>query len=310
MSMQTRTGLKVGISLPQLFPQGRVDHVHLRDFVRRAEALGFHDGWLTENILSPSFYLEPVAYMAHLAAMTEKLRLGVAVIILNTRNPVQLAKALATVDQLSGGRVTVGFGLGAGTASYPTFGVPEDRRVARFEEAIRVLKALWTEEHASMPGQFWRLDAAAMQPKPVQKPHLPIIFGGHSEPALRRAVRLADGWMAAGSSSTDESIQHLQLIRRYLDEAGRPRASFMLSKRIYIALEDDETQARERLSQALSYQYGSRSVEGKGVAATPARAIEIIGRLRDAGLDHLVLNPCYDHARQMDMLADAVVPHL
>ena len=129
--MKTKSGLRFGISLPQSFPKEQIDHGYLREYVLKAESLGFDDGWLTETILSSNFHLEPVTYISYLAALTTRLRFGVAVIILNARNPVQLAKALATVDQLSNGRVTVGVGIGVGSANYPVFGIPPERRVAR-----------------------------------------------------------------------------------------------------------------------------------------------------------------------------------
>lgn len=308
--MKTKSGLQLGISLPQNFSNEKLDHAYLREYVLKAESLGFEDGWLTESILSSGFNLEPVTYIAHLAAITTRLRFGIAVIILNTRNPVQLAKSLATVDQLSNGRLTVGFGIGAGTGNYAAFGIPPERRVARYEEAIHVMKALWTEESATFKGNFWTLDGARMKPKPVQKPHMPLIFGGHSEPALRRAVKMGDGWMAAGSTSTADSLVSLKQIRGYLADAGRREADFWLSKRIYIAVDDNEARARERLSAALSYQYGGRDQSDVGLAATPSRAVEVLGTLREAGARHILLNPSYDHMQQMDMLMDKVIPQL
>ena len=307
--MKTTGGIRLGISLPQNFPEQRVDHAYLRNYIGQAEAMGFDDGWLTENILSPNFQLEPVTYLSHLAAVTERIRLGVAVIILNTRNPVQLAKALATVDQLSNGRLTVGIGLGGGTQKYAAFGVPAERRVARFEEALQVMKALWTQESANLQGDFWRLEDARMQPKPLQKPHIPILFGGHSEPALRRAVRMGDGWMAAGSISTEQSIASLKQICGYLAEAGREESRFMLSKRLYIAVDDNEALARQKLTAALSYQYGGDQ-STMGLAATPNRAVEVVGGLREAGAQHVLLNPAYDHMKQLELLATKVVPQL
>jgi probable F420-dependent oxidoreductase len=308
--MKTRSGLRVGISLPQAFPGGRVDHAAVRSYVRQAEALGFEDGWLTEGILNPNFYLEPVTYISHLAALTERIRFGVAVIILVHRNPVQLAKALATVDHLSNGRLTVGVGLGSASLNHAAFGVPSERRVARFEEAIRVMKALWTEERANVPGEFWKLDRVPMQPKPLQKPHMPLLFGGHAEGAMRRAARLGDGWMAAGSTSTAQSLDDIRAMHGYLAEAGRDRAKFLLSKRIYIAVDDDAARARRRLSEALSYQYGGRDQSDVGLAATPSQAVDVLGGLRDAGIGHLLLNPVYDHVEQMELLAAKVVPQL
>jgi probable F420-dependent oxidoreductase len=282
----------------------------VRRYVREAEQMGFQDGWLTEGILNPNFLLEPVTYLSYLAALTTKLRLGVAVIILNTRNPVQLAKALANVDHLSDGRLTVGVGLGAGTRNYAAFGIPEERRVARFEEAVKVMKALWTEQRVTLKGEFWKVEGSAMQPRPFQKPHMPLIFGGHSEPAQRRAVRMADGWMAAGSTSTDESLADIRRMHGFLAEAGRDRSRFWLSKRLYIAIDDDENRARRRLSEALAYQYAGRNMDTVGLAATPARAVEVLGTLRDAGLHHVALNPCYDHLDQMSLLASRVIPQL
>ena len=302
--------MEFGISLPQAFAKGRIDHAYVRDYVGRAEQLGFQDGWLTEGILNPNFLLEPVTYLSYLAAVTGKLRLGVAVIILNTRNPVQLAKALANLDHLSEGRLTVGVGLGAGTRNYAAFGVPEERRAARFEEAIRVMKALWTEERVTLKGDFWKLENAGMQPRPLQKPHMPLIFGGHSEPAQRRAVRMGDGWMAAGSTSTAESLEDIRRMHGFLAEAGRDRASFWLSKRLYIAVDNDEKVARRKLSEALAYQYAGRNMDTTGLAATPDGAVHVLGTLRDAGLHHVALNPCYDHLNQMELLASKVVPQL
>jgi probable F420-dependent oxidoreductase len=308
--MKTKSGLQLGISLPQNFPEERLDLGYLRSYIRQAEELGFDDGWLTENILSTNFQLEPVTYLSYLAALTERIRLGVAIVILNTRNPVQLAKALGSVDQLSNGRFILGVGIGAGTKNYAAFGIPEEHRVARFEEAIRVMKALWTEESATMAGDFWKLEGARMLPKPVQKPHVPIIFGGHAEAALRRAVRLGDGWMAAGSISTEQSNDSLKQIRVLLKEAGRDESKFMLSKRLYIAVDDDETKARAKLSAALSYQYGARDYQNMGVAGAPGRIAEVVGRIREAGARHLVLNVMYDHLAQMESVAARVVPQL
>ena len=308
--MMTASGLNLGISLPQNFPERSLDIEYLRNYIQRVEDIGFDDVWLTENILSSNFQLEPVTLLTYVAAITRRIRLGVALVILNTRNPVQLAKALASLDQLSNGRVCLGVGLGAGTNTYAAFGVPPERRVARFEEALQVMKALWTEDNPVLKGDFWQLEKVRMEPKPVQKPHIPVIFGGHAEPALRRAVRFGDGWMAAGSISTEQSIDSLTQIRGLLKEAGRDEAKYMLSKRLYVALDDDEDRARAKLSEALSYQYGARDYRSMGVAGAPGRIVEEVGRLREAGARHIVLNVMYDHLDQMEAVAARVVPQL
>jgi len=223
--------------------------------------------------------LEPVAYIAHLAALTEKIRFGISVIILNHRNPIQLAKELATVDHLSKGRLTVGFGLGSGTGLYPAFGIGQEKRVTRFEEAMKVMTALGTQESVTLDGRFWKLNNQGMQPRPLQKPRMPVFLGGHSEPAMRRAIRLADGWMAAGSTGNEESLVDLDRMRGYLAEAGIDAKRFWLSKRIYIAVADDRAKARQKLNGALSYQYAGRDQSRVGLAATPSEAVEWLGAL-------------------------------
>ena len=150
--MLSKSGLKIGIALPQGFGEGAVDLSQLREYAQQAEAAGFDDLWTMEQITGRHAFLEPVTLLAYLASVTQSVRLGVAVLVTNLRNPVQLAKAVGTVDHLSGGRLTLGVGLGTNTRMYGAYGLPEDRRVARFIEGIRVMKALWTQESAALGG--------------------------------------------------------------------------------------------------------------------------------------------------------------
>ncbi len=308
--MLTGSGLRLGIGLPQLFPNDAIDTVLIRRFAQRAEALGYADLWLSESILGPRGVLEPVTLLAYAAACTTRIRLGVSVIILNQRNPVVLAKALATLDQLSDGRLTVGLGLGGGTAAYPAFGLSPERPVARFKESVRLMRALWSEQRVDLAGAHWRLEQAALAPKPRQQP-LPVWLGGHAPAALRRAVRLADGWMGAGGASLDDFFVQIAQIRGYLKDAGRPEDSFTLSKRVYIAVDRDGDRARERLAAGLGGQYGrGRTAESVGVAGTPEECVAVLRRLRDAGLHHLLLHPYPDFMEQLELLSAKVAPQL
>jgi probable F420-dependent oxidoreductase len=305
-----KSGLRLGIGLPQLFPGDRVDTDVIRRFAQRAEALGYEDVWLSESILGARAVLEPVALLSYAAACTQRIRLGVSVIILNQRNPVVLAKQLASLDQLSGGRLTVGLGLGGGTSAYPAFGISQERPVARFNEAVRVMRALWTEERADLHGDFWQIDHTAMAPKPLQTP-LPVWLGGHAPAALRRTVRLGQGWMGAGGSRIEDFFGEIQQVRGYLREAGRPEDGFTLSKRVYIAVDKDESKARDRLAAGLGGQYGgARSPDTIGVAGTPKRCVEVLRRLRDAGLNHMLLHPYPDYLEQLELLSSEVAPEL
>jgi len=143
----------------------------------RAEALGFDSAWTQEQVLGSMPHLGPIETMTYAAACTERLRLGCAVFVLPLHSPVHLAKGLSTLDQLSRGRLEVGVGFG-GRRMFSAFAVDPDRLVTRFVEALQLMKALWTEPRVTFKGRFWRLDGAAMEPKPFQKPYPPVWFGG------------------------------------------------------------------------------------------------------------------------------------
>src|SRR5215216_4109416 len=219
--MVTASGLRLGIGLPQSMGGGTADTGLIRQFATRAEQFGYADLWLTDNLLGGRPHLEPVTLLAYAAACTERIRLGVSVIILNRRDPVALAKELASLDRLSGGRLTVGVGLGGGTATYPAFGIGAARPVARFAEGLRVMRALWSEERVDLGGEFYRLADVAMGPKPAPRPHPPVWIGGCGPAALRRAVRLGDGWMGAGSARSEDFFDQIGRARRPMKEPGR-----------------------------------------------------------------------------------------
>ena len=181
--------LPCGIELPQVFFDGPVDMEHIRNFAIKAETLGYDSLWLQERVIGDFAMLEPVTLLSYVAAITMKVRLGTSVILLPLRNPIQLAKAYSTLDVMSRGRAILGVGLGGGHlgSHEDVFGYSREGRVTRFSEAVQIIKLLWTEPKASFQGRYWNFKDVSMEPKPLQKPHLPIIFGGHHENALRRA---------------------------------------------------------------------------------------------------------------------------
>ena len=180
-----------GIELPQVFFDGPVDMEHIRSFAVKAENMDYDSLWLQERIIGDFSMLEPVALLSYVAALTSKLKLGTSVILLPLRNPIQLAKAYSTLDVMSGGRAVLARVLRASHlgSHEDIFGYTREGRVTRFTEAVQIMKLLWTEPKASFHGRYWRFDDVAMEPKPMQKPHLPVIFGGHHDNALRRAVK-------------------------------------------------------------------------------------------------------------------------
>src|SRR5881396_4044576 len=181
-------GVRLGVAIPQTILSGAFDARAVVRFLARAEALGFQSAWVVEQILGSIRSLEPVVLLTYAAACTERLRLGTAVLLTALRSPVHLAQSLATLDHLSGGRLTVGVGLGRNPRVYPAFGLQAARRAGRLAEGLALMKRLWTDERVTFEGEFFKLQNASMEPKPLQKPHPPLWFGGHHPNALRRAV--------------------------------------------------------------------------------------------------------------------------
>ena len=310
--MLSKSGLEIGIALPQSVRGGAIDLALVREYAQQAEAAGFDDLWTIEQITGSLPILESLTLISYLAAITQRIRFGTAVLVTNLRNPVQLAKALSSLDHLSAGRLTVGIGLGVGTRVYPAYGVGEDRRVARFIEGIKVMRALWTEDAATFQGDFFRLDGVPMQPKPVQKPNLPLWFGAHTEAAQQRAVRYGDGWIGAGSTDLDEFFVELARIKAMLAAAGRDAATFPLSKRVYLSVDEDEAKARERIEALLHDFYGLTEprAEAWAVYGSAAHCTETLLRMRDAGLTHVMLHPAPADLRHLKLIATQIAPNL
>ncbi len=303
--METARNVPVGFALPQVSLRAPVDVAPIARVAKRAEALGFESLWALDQVLGGSRNLEPVSLLSYVAAVTERARLGTAVFVLPQRNPVTLAKQLATLDTLSGGRVIAGFGIGnedeSGNAA---FGISAGRRVQRFTESLAVMRALWAEGEATVRGEFFRLDSTRMEPKPVQQPGPPVWFGGHVEPALRRAVRLGDGWIGPGSSSIEDFRGHVATLRRCLDEAGRDPAGFTISKRLYLAVDSDRRRAEGRLRDWFAHVYGSADLADQvAVWGPPEYVHERIEETIAIGAQHLLLNPVFDFDEHLEALS-------
>ena len=300
-----------GIAIPQTFAASPIDLRLIRDFVPKAEVLGYDSLWVQEQIVTGYGVLEPVTLLTYASALTSKVRLGTSVLLPVIRNPLQLAKSLATLDQLSQGRLTVGIGIGGPHIPEAAFGVSPQRRGRRFVETIEVMKALWTQPKATFNGEFWRFEKIPMEPKPVQQPHPPLWFGAREPVALKRAVRHGEGWMGAGSSSSADFVQHHQLLRRLLEEAGRDPATFAVSKRVYIAVDDDRDRAERRLREWFGARYRNADMGSRvSIWGSRAQCIDELAELVRAGAKHLLLNPVFDELEQLELLAREVMPHL
>ena len=300
-----------GISIPQVFFDGPIDMPLIERWSKRAESLGFESLWTQEAITGAVPILEPVTLLSYLAAITEKVRLGTSVIVAPLRNPIQLAKSLGSLDHMSRGRLTVGLGLGGNPNDIPPYGFSSEKRVGRFTEIIGVMKALWTQPEAHFQGEFWQLDGLKMEPKPLQKPHPPIWLGARHINALRRAVRHGDGWMGAGSSDTASFVTAVDQTKMYLEEADRDPGSFTISKRVYVAVDNDEDRAEGRLKEWFGKRYGNADMASQvSVWGSTAKVTEKLAKVTEAGAEMVLLNPAFDDMEHLDALAEEVIPNL
>jgi probable F420-dependent oxidoreductase len=179
----------------------------------------FNVGHVFDRIGGKPYY-EPLTLLSFVAARTERVRLGTSVLVLPYHNPIRLAKTAATLDVLSGGRLILGVGVGSIEKEIQAMGSPFAERGAVTDEAIAVMRALWTEEDPSFDGKYSRLAGMKFSPKPLQKPSIPVVIGGVSRAAIRRAARLGDGWQPLGLSP--EALgQGITLLREEALARGR-----------------------------------------------------------------------------------------
>ena len=302
--------MRFAISIPQFYADGEFDPVEFRNYCTAVEQLGFESAWTQENTLSSSSQLSPLEAMTYAAACTQRLRLGCVVFVSTLHVPVQLAKSLASLDQLSCGRVEVGVGTGGKHRPFAAFGMTPERYVARFSEGVELMKALWTQPRITFDGEFYKLTDAAMEPKPVQKPYPPLWFGANGEPALRRAVRLGDGFFGAGSTPTQRFADQVLIVRAAMAEYGRDE--FPIAKRLYIAIDDNAGRARTRMNAAMEQLYGRRvpDLEAAAVAGTPGDCVAEVAKVAAAGAELVLFTTMFDQGEQAARLAAEVIPQL
>ncbi|MFA1547140.1 TIGR03619 family F420-dependent LLM class oxidoreductase [Actinomadura chokoriensis] len=199
---------------------------------RRAEELGYHSLWTLQRVLTPAgsddltyrAVPDPLVTLSYLAGRTSRVRLGVAIVNLPFVAPAILAKQAATLDRVSGGRLDLGLGLGWMPEEFAAAGAPMARRGARAEEFLAVMRGLWSGAATEFHGEFFDFPPVVMEPPPVQSP-LPVLLGGASEPALRRAGRLADGWVSSSRADLAAIGRPIGIVRDAAERAGRDAAA-------------------------------------------------------------------------------------
>ena len=221
----------------------------IRRTARRAEELGYASLWTFQRVLYPAdgalgpshrSVLDPVVPLAHVAGHTDRIRLGTATICAPFTAPALLAKTLTSLDVLSGGRLTAGLGMGWLPQEYAAAGVPYERRGERMDEYLRCLEALWTQDPVEFAGEFYTVPRSHVGPPPVQRPHPPVLLGGAAAPALRRAGRLAQGWICSSRQDLTDLGASIETVRDGAREAGRDPEAVRIVVRGLVDLVDDD----------------------------------------------------------------------
>ena len=310
------TTVEFGFPIPQVFLDGRPDMALVRRVLSRGEALGFHSAWVQDQVAGDVPLHESLTLMSYAAALTQRVRLGVSVLVFPIRNAVHVAKIVSTLDNLSNGRIILGIGLGHVMAPgfFETYSVSNTEGLRRFNEGVQVMKSLWTRERTDFEGEFYRLPNVHMEPKPIQKPHVPLWFGGQHPDALRRAVRYADAYTCAGPNTTRDFADFVAQIRVFLDEEGRDPGTLPLSKRVYLAIDDDAARAKRRLDEFFGARYPWQIERNPNFVAdicvwgSTAQVAEGLARVAQIGASTIILNPLWDFEEQLEALAEEVIP--
>ena len=274
--------MKFGVTIPNNW--GIEDPQQVLAFGPLAEELGYDSVWVMDHLFNNGYirerldgkpYYNPLATLSYLAATTKNVLLGTSVLVLPYHNPIDLAKYTATLDQMSGGRVTLGVGVGAMTEEFKALGISMKRRGSLTNECIAIMKELWTNEDPSYHSRRWNFSDLKFSPKPLQKPHIPIWVGGASPGALQRAATMGDGWHPSGVTAEDYSISRRN-IQEMAVAAGRNPESLTWSARVEVeahgAPSSDRAASRARIS-----------------ASNVDQMIAGIAAYQTAGVEHIVL---------------------
>ncbi|GAA3022083.1 TIGR03619 family F420-dependent LLM class oxidoreductase [Streptosporangium longisporum] len=271
---------------------------------RRAEELGYHELWTFQRLLYPRGHgmgpvyrsvHDPVVTLAYLAGLTERVRLGVAVLNIPFASPALLAKQLASLQAVSGGRLDAGLGLGWLPEEFAASGASFERRGRRAEEFVPLLRRLWTEETVEHRGEFYELPPVHQDPRPSPVP--PILLGGSADVALRRAGRLADGWISSSREDLDGINEKIYIVKEAAREAGRDPGALRFVTRGVTRVRPAGAAGREALT-------GSFEEIRGDVAALEARGVTEV--FHDLNFDPEIGSPDADPAGSMRRAEEAL----
>jgi probable F420-dependent oxidoreductase len=301
--------MRFGVTVPNYRRLASPDN--LVQVARRSEELGFDSLWVTDHVVVPEAHREmfgatvydPLSVLAFLAAHTQRVELGTAVLVIPYRNPLVVAKQLATIDNLSGGRVVLGTGAGWAREEFEALGVPYDERGPITDEYLRAILELWTSESPRFEGRYVSFHDVHAGPLPVRKPHPPILIGGYGKKAIRRAVAIGQGWFPDGMSLPDLE-QAIGFMRQTAEAAGRDPASLSVTLRtgLYLSELGSDAPGKSASPWEQSTQFAAQA-ERLPFRGSVEQVVDDIREAERIGLDHLVFeSPVQRGDERFDMI--------
>jgi probable F420-dependent oxidoreductase len=282
--------IRIGIQLGQ-WPSRDLQPAAVHELVDYFEALDVDSIWVSDRLVSSALTLEPITFLTFIAGRLKNMKLGTSTLVLPTRNPIVLAKELATLDFLSQGRLFPAIGLGGEESrDLQAVGVNKKERAGRTDEMIVLMRKLWTEEKVTFSGKYFSVEDATVTPRPWQKNGPPIWIGGRSEAALRRTGRLGDGWLVS-SVSPAEVEAGIKTIRRHAAEANRivPEDHYGVLMPFFFA--DSAEQAFELAGRTIRPRADLPTSEFTAFG-TPAQVRARVKSYMRAGATKFVMRPC------------------
>ena len=270
--------MKLGVTIPN--NRGVEDPQQVLALGPLAEELGYDSLWVMDHLFNMGYirkrledkpYYHPLTTLSYLAATTRRVLLGTSVLVLPYHNPVDLAKYAATLDQISGGRVILGVGVGVMAEEFQALGIPIRQRGSLTNESIAIMKELWTSPHPTYSSRRWNFSDLRFSPKPLQKPHIPLWIGGSSQGAIHRAATVGDGWHPNAISPEEFSLGRKE-IGELAATSGRDPGSITMSARLEVEVADGPTSVQARVS-----------------GDDPGRVAAAIEAYQAAGAEHVVL---------------------
>ncbi|MQF69936.1 LLM class flavin-dependent oxidoreductase [SAR202 cluster bacterium AD-804-J14_MRT_500m] len=282
--------IRIGFA-PGQIPIGPAGQPLLRDLVEMADDVGFDSIWLSDRIIGDRFPLEPIVAMSLVAGYSDSLKFGTSVLALPMRNPVLLAKELATLDYLSNGRLLPAIGIGQeDPADYEASGITKDGRGRRSDESIEIIRRLWAEDTVTHEGAFYSFRDVSILPKPIQKPGPPIWIGGRSKAAQRRTGRVGDGWLV--SQATPEEIERgIKVIFETASEHDRVVDEDHIGSMLGFCIAPTTEKASTVASPYLIRQRPEVSMNDYCGLGTPQHVADMITKYSNAGATKFVVRP-------------------